>query len=334
MFRDNGSKLRGILLLGAAVAATALPAQAGVSISRNSASIVLCPAEAATIYHRVAPPSGGCDVGGVGPVVDTWAASFGYVAVDNVDGLATNEAGPANSNYHLLFSGDITSLGVGGTAYNNQVLLGQAPADIFRTANITNNSPRAVMAGACGAPAMIAPPAPRFRNQTDFNLIPTLPPWAASAANPDDVDGFELDVLDTTGDQIHDRNFYISVDAASPSWGGSPADILFVPAGGVPGLWAPVGALGLGSGDDVDALVVWDRGVVGNPNPGTDLVLFSLARGSAALAGGDGILGTADDYSPADIFVSDLTGVFCLYTRHSQLGLLFTDNVDALDVND
>ena len=333
MFRDNGSKLRGILLLGAAVAATALPAEAGVSISRGSASIALCPAQAATIYQPVIPPTGGCDVGGA-PVVDTWAASFGYVAGDNVDAFATSEAGPANVNYHLLFSGDATSLGVGGTVYNNQALNGQAAADIYWTNNLTSNSPRAVMAAACGAPALIPPPANIFLHQVDFNLIPTLPPAGVYAGVPDDVDGFELDVLDTIGaDQIHDRNFYISVDAASPSWGGFPSDILYVPAGGVPGLWAPAGALGLGAADDIDALVVWDRGLVpGNLNPGLDLVLFSLARGSAALAGPDGIMGTPDDFSPADILVSDLTGVFCLYTRHSQLGLRFNDNVDALDV--
>ncbi|MFP5288165.1 MAG: hypothetical protein ACLGI9_20690, partial [Thermoanaerobaculia bacterium] len=71
-------------------------------------------------------------------------------------------------------------------------------------------------------------------------------------------------------------------------------------------------------------LVMWDRGAIGAANPGVDMALFSLAPGSPTL----GMIGA----SPADIFVTNFTGMFCLFTPANQLGLLATDNVDGLDV--
>lgn len=315
------------VLGAAALVVSSLPAQAGVSIDRNSASVPVCPTDPSHVF-RPAGPNNGCDVGGA-PVLDTAAGAYGIPAGDDVDALATNEAGPANVNYRLMFSGDMISQGVG--AYNAEFLLNQSAADIYRTAGFTTVSPRVVMVGACGAPAMI-PGAPGIaNNQGQFNLIPSVNAGVMSNLNPDDVDGFERDFLDTTGDQINDIPFYFSVDP--PSVLAPAADILRARVGLAPVLWATSGMLGLWApNNDVDALVVWDRGMVGTANPGTDLVLFSLGRGSSALAGPDGAPGTADDFSPADIFVSDLTGVFCLYAQHTQVGLRFNDNLDALDV--
>lgn len=317
------------VLGAAALVVSSLPAQAGVSIDRNSPSVAVCPTDPSHIF-RPAGPNNGCDVGGPGPVIDTAAASYGIPAGDDVDDFATNEAGAANVNYRLMFSGDRISQGVG--LYNAEFLLIQSAADIYRTNNFTSVSPRTVMAAACGAPALVGGGVALANNQGQFNLIPSvnagvMPPLAP---NPDDVDGFERDVLDTTGDQVNDVPFYFTVDAASAL--APPSDIMRARVGLPPVLWAVSGLLGLGAGNDIDALVVWDRGVVGNPNPGQDLVLFSLNRGSAALAGPDAVMGTADDFSPADVFVSDLTGMFCLYTRFNQVGLLFNDNLDALDV--
>lgn len=317
------------ILGAAALVVSSLPAQAGVSIDRNSASVPVCPTNPSHVFMP-AGPNNGCDVGGA-PVIDTAAGAYGIPAGDDVDALATNEAGAANVNYRLMFSGDMISAGAPPSNYRIEFGFNQSAADIFRTNNLTTVSPRAVMAGLCGGPALIGGPFPVIAsNQGQFNLIPSQNAGLMSVLNPDDVDGFERDFLDTTGDQVNDVPFYFSVDP--PSGLAAPADILRARVGLPPVIWANAAMLGLGGGDDVDALVVWDRGVVGNANPGNDLVLFSLGRGSAALAGPDGVLGTADDFSAADVFVSDLTGVFCLYTRHTQVGLLFSDNLDALDV--
>ncbi len=75
-------------------------------------------------------------------------------------------------------------------------------------------------------------------------------------------------------------------------------------------------------GDEIDALVMWDRGAIGAPDPGLDLALFSLAPGSPSLGGA----------SPAAIFVTDFNFGFCTYVPANQLGLVVTDNVDGLDV--
>jgi hypothetical protein len=102
------------------------------------------------------------------------------------------------------------------------------------------------------------------------------------------------------------------------------------------------------AGDVIDALVLSDVLVV-NPadgtilltpdgimTPGYDSVLFSLAPGSPTL--------TALGLSPADVFISyfdasqlfdfDLGfgGSFGVFASHSALGLLFEDNIDALDI--
>jgi hypothetical protein len=112
----------------------------------------------------------------------------------------------------------------------------------------------------------------------------------------------------------------------------SPADVYYAAPGAGFVLFSVPGQMGLAGNNNLDALVLWDRMAAGAVDPGSDYALFSLAPGSPALNGPDGIAGTADDFSAADLFVTDFTGVFCLYTRANQLGLLFQDNVDGLDV--
>jgi hypothetical protein len=200
---------------------------------------------------------------------------------------------------------------------------------------LPTSSPAAVIAGACGAPAMIPPPAPvQHRVQVDFHLIPTLASGMAFAGYQDNIDAVELDDLDPTGDRVHDVGVYFSLDAASPTLGGgSGADLFFAPPGAVRIPFSAAGNIGLVPGDNLDALVMWDRGAIGWMNPGMDIAVFSLAPGSPSLAGADGVLGTADDYSPGDLLVTDFTGFFCIYTRPGQLGMLATDNIDGLDAH-
>lgn len=324
-------------ILSLTLLAAALPAWAGVSIDRASPSIGCGgppPVAAAHLYSQVVP-AGGCDVGGPGPQLEVARAAFGLVPGDDVDALSANLQWSPNDDFVYVFSGDRASMGQPATAYRNQFVRTQAAADLFQTAAVPSATPAAVMAAACGAPAMIAPPAPRILNQIDFNLIPTIGAAAFwMGGNIDNIDAVELDDLDPNNDGIHDVGIYFSLDPISPSLWTSPADIYFAPPGGAFGLFSVPGQIGLGANDNLDALVLWDRIIIGavNPGAGGDYALFSLAPGSPALNGPDGVAGTADDFSAADLFVSDFTGIFCLYTRANQLGLLFQDNVDGLDV--
>lgn len=78
--------------------------------------------------------------------------------------------------------------------------------------------------------------------------------------------------------------------------------------------------LGLNQGDDIDGLIVMDRNDDRSFDPG-DLVFFSLSPNSPSL----GALGA----SPADVFRATLGG-FNLFIDHAELGLLPTDNLDAI----
>ena len=311
------------LFLPTALLLAALPASAGVSLDRPSPSIGGCaaPVNAAQIFNLV-PPGGGCDIAGPGPVLEVMPPAFGLGGMDNVDGLSTNTFTPAGLTYYLVFSGSRASVGVAATPFAAEAANNQAASDLWRTL-VTSGSPAAAMA-AC-APVAIPPPHFLHRNQTDFNLGRTAPAGAAVMPPQDNVDAVELDVLDVTGDDVHDFDAYFSLDPASPALAVSGADIYFSPAAsGFFGIFSFPFQIGLVANDDIDSLVMWDRMALGAMDPGFDLALFSLAPGSPTLA----MIGA----SPADIFVTDFTGMFCLFTPANQLGLLPADNVDGLDV--
>lgn len=90
----------------------------------------------------------------------------------------------------------------------------------------------------------------------------------------------------------------------------------------MPALFATDAALGLLPLDDIDALVIVDDGI-GGPTPG-DAIYFSLTPGSPTLAG----LGA----SPADILVTSIGGAPAVAFPASAVGLLATDDIDALDL--
>ena len=318
-------KNRLLLSAAAALIATALPAGAGVSIDRASPSIGVCgfpPVNPAQVLSLV-PPGGGCDVAGIGPSREVTAAALGLVGNDNIDGLSANTLTPETLNYHLVFSADRASMGQVGTPYRGEAVNNQAASDLWRT-NLTGGSPAASMAGGGCAPWVVPPPHFLHRNQTSFNLIQTAPAGAAAFGAQDNVDAVEMDVLDITGDNVHDFDVYFSLDPASPNLIGSGSDIYFAPAGAPFGPFATPADLGLATADDIDALVIWDRGVLGVVDPGVDYVLFSLAPGSPTL----GMFGL----SPAMIFVSHFSGTLCLFVGPGELGLRLADNVDGLDV--
>ena len=308
-------------LAASALLLASLPAFAGVSIDRPSPSIGGCPFPVGPgQVLNLVPPGGGCDVAGVGPVLEVGVPALGLVPMDNIDGLSSNTLTPETLSYYLVFSGNRASAGMAGTPFNAEAVNNQAASDLWRTA-ITAGSPAAAMA-AC-APVGVLGPHALHRNQTDFNLGVTAPAGAAVMPPLDNIDAVELDVMDFTGDDVHDIDAYFSLDAASPSLAASGADIYFSPAGAFGfGVFSFPPQIGLMAGDNIDALVMWDRANIGAPNPGLDFALFSLAPGSPSLGG----------LSPATIFVTSFAGAFCVYTPANQLGLLAGDNVDGLDV--
>jgi len=107
---------------------------------------------------------------------------------------------------------------------------------------------------------------------------------------------------------------------ASPSltaFGATPRDILMTVGAADPVVWASGAALGLVSGDVIDAICV-DDGGNGVYNAGVDRVLFSLAPGSPTL--------TTLSAGAADLLRA---GPAVNYSA-SRLGLQATDDVDAL----
>jgi hypothetical protein len=307
----------------------AVPARAGVTIDRGSPSIGACaaPVNPATIFSQM-PPAAGC------PVAEVIAGALGLGAADNVDGLSANTLWAATSDFVWIFSGDRAALGQPASNYRPEAVANQAASDLWRTAARPTASPGAVIAAACGAPAGIGMPFPtQMRLQTDYRLVPFLASGAAFGGVQDNVDDFDMDDLDPSGNLVHDIGVYFSLDPASPALGaGSGADLFYAAPGAAFGPFSAAANIGLAAADDVDALVMWDRGALGVMNPLTDVAVFSLAPGSPALLGADGIGGTADDFSPSDLLVTAFNGTFCLYTRPNQLGLLFADNIDGLDV--
>jgi hypothetical protein len=298
-----------------------------------------------------APPLG-YDAGGPGPIVHVQEGAYSLLPMqDNLDGLSNGEMDP-HMPLSIYFSGDDMSQGMGNTDYNHQATRMQAAGDRFVVNGLSMVSPVAVMAG--GGPSWIG--APQYpgglgnwpinllsANQHRYNEIPSIGPAATNTYVPpfpgatvmDDMDALELTPIDTNGDKIHDMPIYFSLDAASPSLGGVfwPSDILMSPAG-PSGFWryAGPGRMGLSTTDEIDALAVWNVSGGQSAMTGTDYALFSLAPGSPYLAGPDGLPGSPDDWSAADIFVTNFTGMNLLYLQYSMLGMLFDDNIDALDV--
>jgi|GEM_PF-4513585 len=88
--------------------------------------------------------------------------------------------------------------------------------------------------------------------------------------------------------------------------------------------FASTTALGLSAGDDVNAVVVWDDNGNGEFD-GSDQILFSLAQGSAALT-------SNPTWSAADVFSINAGGSASLFASHTDLGLEFNDDIDALEL--
>lgn len=139
----------------------------------------------------------------------------------------------------------------------------------------------------------------------------------------DNLDALDLDpclTVDDDCDGLPDQPVFLTLGFGSPtlaSIGATPADILLVSGGFGAQLWAGAGSLGLIEGDVIDALCIYENGN-GVFDDG-DLLLFSLAASSPALAG--------IQASPADLLMP--RPLRPLITA-ADLGLETSDDVDAL----
>jgi len=193
-----------------------------------------------------------------------------------------------------------------------------------------------------------------FVNSTNQTLVPAdaVVPAAAS----DDLDALvdeSTGRIDPDDDMVPDLPVFFSLAPGSPTLaanGWSPADVL-VSQGGAVSLFAAASALGLESGDDVDAFCLMKSGLPDTtlragssgtgdspgppsaPPPGSqafDSMLFSLAPGSPTLA--------AQGHGPGDVFVTDFGPSrpnladlpLSVYAQESELGILAADDLDAL----
>jgi hypothetical protein len=216
-----------IAALGAASLAS-LPAHAGVTIDRGSPAIGACgaPVNPATVFSQM-PPAAGC------PVAEVVAGALGLGAADNVDGLSGNTLWAATSDFVWIFSGDRAALGQAASNYRPEAMANQAASDLWKTAARPTASPGAVIAAACGAPAAIGLPFPtQMRLQTDYRLTPFLATGVAFGGVQDNIDDFDMDDLDPSGNLVHDVAVYFSLDPASPALGGGSGAALFYTAPG------------------------------------------------------------------------------------------------------
>jgi hypothetical protein len=182
----------------------------------------------------------------------------------------------------------------------------------------------------------------QWRDEEELGLLDGLP------GPIDDLDALEVPFgelgatdFDDDGDGIADHDVFFSVDpATAAAIGVSPADVLVLPAGQPPSavtIYASAAQLGLLPADDLDALCVSDADTVFSMFPNApELVALSLAAGSPSLAGADGVAGTADDFSPADVFrvgpaaAFPGAGIQVPFLPHTFLSLKATDDLDAL----
>ena len=290
-------------------------------------------------------------------------------AVDDVDGLAYgDDFGSTDVTGYIGFSVRPGSTGVPGTAVlgeagcvppepssdefgtflngsNYQIYDGNGiPCDGNGGAKIMRSGPPGDP-GPNSEPA--APPDDDIDGIDNFNFTYANTNYATGCGLPP----CDLDVYDAV-----DRPVYFSLESGSPTltalfapgvpWitgappvGASPADVLVsafanVPAGR-PRVYVSEGALGLNVAgfaldDDIDGICLRD---VADDNvyniAGGDILFYSLAAGSASLLNGNVLVPGGGLASASDI-IWDRAGVPIVVDRWAALGLLRTDDLDAM----
>lgn len=231
------------------------------------------------------------------PVVAESAASLGLAggSSDEINSMSFG-APPSGTFFH--FSVDRSSVGLAGDVVAEAVQ-GQAAADVFGVFSVGTNV--------------------LVRNQAALGLLPDSTAGTPATPPIDALDAFDFDYSGPGGGVLSG----FTLAPGHPKNGsavGCGGDVFLTNGGGF--ILGYAGYFGLAScDDDVDA----------HTGPGTvNIVYFSLAPGSPSLAPGSPITGCSSGCSAADIFVKHSGSPPSLLLTAAQLGLLATDNVDAL----
>ncbi len=203
------------------------------------------------------------------------------------------------------------------------IAIGEAAADIYasRVGSFGHYSTTDAVSPPTGNNVLVT-------DNTDLGLVSM-----SSGVTQANLTSLELANFSTTGS----RRSFVYLSLTGPSFTDSRATIyVYDPADGVfhqsnLTTFATLASLGLQTGDIIDALAVSDVDPSQQCPPtsnrtmdaGVDQVLFSLAPGSPSLTG---------QRSAADIFKSDFDGSFAEFCSYADLGLLPTDDVDAIDI--
>ncbi len=254
---------------------------------------------------------------------------------DEIDGIS---ADTDDEDGTLCWSVDPNSTGVGGRApipavnLRHQAVRRQQAGDVFLATEAWN-----VNSGRLPPPAsldlfdnvLVINQARGWTDNIGLGLLPNVTPFVTVPPGTplDDVDGLASAQVGPMGTY----QLYFTISNTSPAGLTLPgpgglnrgSDIFFDPdisTGGNEQLYARGNMLGLQPGDEIDALVVFDRDddrVISFE----DVILFSLAQGSPSL--------DITNRSAADVFRWTPNGVDT-FINHFELGLRFEDEIDAL----
>ncbi|MEA5536935.1 hypothetical protein [Crocosphaera sp. XPORK-15E] len=199
----------------------------------------------------------------------------------------------------LAFTVDKTSTGLPETAVNKQALIGQQSSSIFR-----------------GDPSFSG----------TNKLLGDAPSLGLTP-------GLFGDGLNSLSSNFGGGNIYFSIDFFSATNGfgtnGLSSDILISSGNGTFNIFADNSAMGLTADDDIDALMLLDRGTKGILDPGIDQAVFSLSSFSPntlTFTGNPYEFGVPGSLSPADLLFTDFMGSFSGFVSASAQGLIEGDD--------
>ena len=240
----------------------------------------------------VPPPTGG-DILFPGPGIGIPFALLGLVPEDEVDALSYEPH--SLSPIGLFFSVDGSAIGAPGTDVAIEAAFFEAAGDVF-----------------AADPDDPIPDNFLVFDQFDLGLLAPVP------GPLDNLDALEMDFYEGGPGPV-----YFSLAPGSPTlvgMGAGPGDILSVfPGGGPPVVALSAGDLGLGPGDNLDALTFMPPIEVEGP-PLVSPFIFSIdAASPSPFAPGD-VLGVTAGPTPTVLLTA------------AELGLLPSDELDALDI--
>lgn len=289
---------------------------------------------------------------------------------NTIDAFSTNHflrRLPASANMKLDFSIDRISTGAAGSASAAQAALSQQAGDIYRSSAAFINP--AVFVGTLGVGSYAGPLASAGKggsnklliDESAFGLLSggAVVPAGADAGpvgqgTHDNVDAYDRRSATTPAGSpgaVYSQHSYFAIAPSEAITVGASAADIFDTAALTPGT-SPIpyaSALSMGldlngrNTDSIDALVMFDAGLVGGATSGgpgaeagRDYALFSLAPGSETL-GALASLGI----SAGDVFFTDFSGSFAVYAFAADLGLPSgmasfpfqnQSNIDALEI--